>query len=134
MIITNRHSPDTCDCVYEYTWDNEIPEEKRIHTVSVFATKCKAHTDLSDEDAYNQILSENQTKNLIVQGILDLSNVEVNWDFDEDRNLVINSSVPIVIPDISKDISSNTLVTTETPDNVDIPPNLDASNDQILKQ
>ena len=31
-IKTTTWSPDTCDCVLHYSWDDEVPQDERVHT------------------------------------------------------------------------------------------------------
>ena len=30
-VKTTRWSPDTCGCVLEYSWDDALPQEARVH-------------------------------------------------------------------------------------------------------
>jgi hypothetical protein len=60
-----RWSPDTCDCVIEYSWDDAVPQEQRVHTVSRIVQKCSTHAKLGLSDAHHfaHVLAENQRKN-----------------------------------------------------------------------
>jgi len=67
-----RWSPDTCDCVIEYSWDDSVPEDQRVHTLSNYVNKCAAHSALStDTDRWNAVFEENPRKNIAHQLILD---------------------------------------------------------------
>lgn len=59
VIKTTRQYPSTCDCIYEYTWDTDDPEDTRTHTFSSIVQKCAFHTALSDLDAYTHALENN---------------------------------------------------------------------------
>jgi len=63
---TTRWSPDTCACVIDYTWDNEVPEDQRIHTLKTIS-KCSVHNALDDATAYSTVLDENPRKNIAGQ-------------------------------------------------------------------
>jgi hypothetical protein len=67
---TTRYSPDTCDCVIEYSWDSTLSEDQRVHTLSTIS-KCSFHSGLSDNTAYNTVFEENPRKNIAYQLILD---------------------------------------------------------------
>ncbi len=109
VIITNRWSPDTCLCVFEYTWDNAVPAESRVHTLSKVVNTCTSHSGLSGTILYTRILKENFTKNTLRQeiidtiprltekvaavgGTIDKLNVPYNWSFsgnDDTRTLTV---------------------------------------------
>ena len=64
-IHTTRWRPDTCSCIVEYTWDDEVPAEQRTHTVSNYIKTCDFHLQLPDNDQkWNTVKEENQRKNL----------------------------------------------------------------------
>lgn len=107
MKHTTRWSPDTCDCVLEYEWDDVVPESERTHTPTSVVNTCSAHTSLSGvAGKYNQVLSENQTKNKAIDEIIQnfpevrkevtdkdgtrfelKDEIECKWSFDENRKL-----------------------------------------------
>ncbi len=69
-----RWSPDTCGCVIEYSWDDSVPSDSRVHSLSTYVNKCAAHNILAtDTDRYNTVLEENPRKNQALQNILDNS-------------------------------------------------------------
>ncbi len=72
VLKTTRWSPDTCDCVIEYTWDNTVPQDQRVHTVSNVVRTCSAHSVLSTkEQKWNSLLDEKPRKNVVLQDLLD---------------------------------------------------------------
>jgi len=80
-IKTTRFSPDTCQCVLEYTWDDTVSETNRVHTLSNFVTKCPAHSSLStDKDRWDSVFEENPRKALASQHILDNSPTTALYD------------------------------------------------------
>jgi len=89
--------PDTCDCVLEYEWDEDLPLEERTFSVKSIQKKCKHHdkTD-KDKDHFEVILEENRRKNLAVKALLgavgegeiELQNIE--FEFDKDRNVILS--------------------------------------------
>ena len=70
-IKTTRYSPDTCQCVLEYTWDDTLSETNRTHTLSNYVNKCSAHASLSNTDGWNAVFEENPRKNIARQLSLD---------------------------------------------------------------
>lgn len=110
MKHTTRWSPDTCECVLEYEWDDAVPENERTHTPTTMIRACSAHASISDVTGkYNQILSENQTKNQALHEIIQnfpevrkevidkngtrfelKDEIIAGWSFDEDRKLKLN--------------------------------------------
>jgi len=43
MIRTTRWYPDTCDCIVEYQWDDDVPEAEREHRISRMVAQCAEH-------------------------------------------------------------------------------------------
>jgi len=81
VINTTRYSPDTCDCVIEYTWDSTQSESTRVHTLSNYVHKCTAHSGLAtDTDRWNTVFEENPRKNQALQNILDNSPTTALYD------------------------------------------------------
>jgi len=110
MIKKTTWSPDTCDCKIEYEWDSDVAEKDRTHSVSKILKVCDAHKNLVGDSAkYNQVLDENQRKNIVYGKIIDnitdvvdeklvdgktvkelKIGVNYGWSFDKDRNLVLD--------------------------------------------
>lgn len=109
-IKVTRWTPDTCGCTLEYEWDDEDPNDTRVHTFSALKRKCGSHVGISDEaQVYDHVLKENQTKNNVYRHLLENvprlkithpdgaeeldPSVEFDWSFegkDHDRQLVVN--------------------------------------------
>lgn len=71
-IRVTRWSPDTCDCIIEYTWDDSVPASSRTHNLDNYVRRCSVHAVLADDTArYNTILEENPRKNNAYQHIID---------------------------------------------------------------
>lgn len=71
-IHTTSWSPDTCNCIIEYTWDADTPEDGRIHTASKSVRKCSAHSSIADlTQHFNTLMDENPRKNLTLQTALE---------------------------------------------------------------
>jgi len=69
---TTRWRPDTCDCIIEYSWDDTLSEQNRVHTLSNYVNKCAAHSILStDQDRWNTVFDENPRKSRSLQSVLD---------------------------------------------------------------
>lgn len=62
MIQTTRWTPDTCDCVIEYQWDDAVDPSVRVHTVYNILSACSDHPGTPDE-TFQQALADNQAKN-----------------------------------------------------------------------
>ena len=109
MIKTTRWKPDTCDCVIEYEWDTEVAQEQRVHTLKTIKS-CQPHYHLPSDQAYQQVIKENQLKNKIHSTILHnmpevvdtqtdsqgnallklKAGIEYQWSFDANRNIQVS--------------------------------------------
>lgn len=112
MIQTTRWSPDTCKCVIEYVWDDATDESKRTHTVSEIVSRCPEHPHANINAVYNAVVAENRGKNEMLEEVKksfpeltdangNLKDDAVAWDFDGQRNLVLN------IPSLSRTQKDN---------------------------
>lgn len=94
----NSWRPDTCDCELEYEWDDSVPQEERVTTISSILKACPIHAHHGDniEGHYSDVLAENQSKNqaigLLVKtlGKLDGGAEEISWRFNPDRSIVLS--------------------------------------------
>lgn len=107
-----RWSPDTCECVLEYEWDTDDPQETRTHTPVNVVKACPAHSAQETvAQKFNKVNDENTRKNKVLKHALDnideireeildggqptgtytLKNgTEFNWSFDNDRVLHVS--------------------------------------------
>lgn len=117
MKIT-KWSPDTCDCVIEYEWDETLPIDEIVHTQKSITT-CEHHSHMDD------VVSENQNKNKVLKKLLDMASVEdkevdsegnekfkkePKWSFDEDRNLVVELEDKTKLKEIEDEINKEVSV------------------------
>lgn len=90
---TTRWYPDTCGCVIDYEWDDTVPEDARIHSLTSMSVCCAAHVALAPPVAFNTVMEENRRKNqalAIAQGLLPgLVQAECQWEFDPQRRLQV---------------------------------------------
>lgn len=106
-INTTLWKPDTCECVIEYTFDTDEPEDVRQHNFKKIST-CKHHSHLDDASAYDQVLNkENKFKNEVVSdiknslpGILTEDDV-LDFSFDAGRNLTVNLPKKVAAKDVA---------------------------------
>jgi hypothetical protein len=73
-IKTTRWYPDTCDCVFDYEWDDAQPESTRVHTFKDVVKECESHSHLQNnnkKDMYDSSLEENNRKNFTIFELLD---------------------------------------------------------------
>lgn len=106
---TTRWSPDTCKCIVEHDWTWIDPIKKEgVNSIGLrIVAPCESHQSHTGDD----ILTENQTKNLVIKHILenvsDLTDVDekgnkiikegkMSYFFDEDRKL------NVIAPDLVK--------------------------------
>jgi hypothetical protein len=83
VIHTTRWSPDTCQCILEYEWDDSVPENQRTHTPATVVKKCTGHQPLPDiNSVFNTLLDENPRKNKALAEIL--ANAPSNSWYDID--------------------------------------------------
>lgn len=91
MIKVTTWSPDTCDCVLEYSWDDTEPEGTRTHSLSRVVHRCPAHSNLSDQELYTSIVGENKHKNKVFAAAKaakpDLKLEDYEWSFTDKREL-----------------------------------------------
>lgn len=66
MIHTTRWSPDTCGCVLDYTWDDEVPSDRRVHAFGEAVRTCVEHMLLTGKPLYDTVFAENQRKNRVL--------------------------------------------------------------------
>jgi hypothetical protein len=113
MIQKTKWKPDTCTCEFVYEWDDSLPNDQVVHTlVGAESTACKFHNTGTIDDAYNGVLTENTTKNIVLgdaiaQSVTAHVDVEMSdgtiekewkkgyepkWSFDKSRNLVVTVS------------------------------------------
>ena len=89
MLRVTRWSPDTCGCVYEYEWDDSVPQEQRTHTLKKAIKLCEHHK--TRIKPYDDVVSENTGKNIVfgeAQKIKpELTVDDYTWSFDKDRKL-----------------------------------------------
>jgi len=58
-----RWSPDTCDCIFEYEWDDT--QATITHSFKKAIHLCNHHKALVADKAYDVVLSENTRKNIV---------------------------------------------------------------------
>lgn len=96
-IQRTRWRPDTCDCIFTYTWDDAVPVDQRQHTI-VEASRCLHHASLDPSTAYDTVLnSENRVKNLAIADVVaatGLSESAVDFSFDRSSGVELKIHVP----------------------------------------
>jgi hypothetical protein len=70
MTKITRWKPDTCECVIEYSWDTEVPQDLREHVLSTMQS-CPLHAGMVAVDAYQVVLGENQLKNQVTGEVME---------------------------------------------------------------
>lgn len=72
-IQTTNWAPDTCGCQLKYEWDDAVPENQRVTSLSVVNKSCPYHSALLPNQliVYNTIMDENQKKNNSLQVAVD---------------------------------------------------------------
>ena len=71
-INTVRWSPDTCQCVIEYTWDDSIAQDQRVHTYSKHVNICNIHASQGQNNtAFATVNDENTKKMIALQDLID---------------------------------------------------------------
>lgn len=79
VIKTTQWSPDTCGCVFEYEWDDELNEDNRTHNFKQVVKECTSHAHLqgnSKRDMYDSSLEENRRKNGTIQELIERAAAE----------------------------------------------------------
>lgn len=104
-IHITRWRPDTCDCILEYSWDDSVSPDLRVHT-PVSILKDSVHSVLSDTDAHTAVFDENARKNRALGAALTnfpaktgklgeagdtvLDETKFSWSFDGSRKLLLS--------------------------------------------
>lgn len=97
-IQTTRYSPDTCDCVIDYNWDDSLPLANRVHTLSTFIKVCSAHQSLGNDTArWNAVFDENPRKNQGLQHILDNSPTNALYDIAANGQRQLKPALGLVV-------------------------------------
>lgn len=104
---TTRWTPDTCDCVLEYEWDETKSQSERTHAFKNVVKKCDAHQN--SQQPYDTVKEENERKNKFYAEIIENLSTAVEektqedgsvvkdfkkgkdfkWSFDENRKLIV---------------------------------------------
>lgn len=111
MLKITTWRPDTCDCVIEYTWDDEVPQNEIVQTIHKITEACQHHQGIVVQaDHFDQVLKENQGKNIALSVALDnfpqlaedkiladgsvnkvlAAGVNYDYSFDKNRNLIVS--------------------------------------------
>ena len=94
MIRTTRWSPDSCGCSMEYTWDDAVPDNARIHTFKAAPVICPAHQAIATPLAcYNAVLGENVLKNRVFDTARAALNVPIPTQADW-----VSASIGVITP------------------------------------
>jgi len=110
--------PDTCDCILLYEWDDQIPNDLRVHTpveenidhagLGIKTRRCDDHQESDLGKLHGKVKAENTKKNIVLGLIVDqvlgaseerierdgskskiLKSDVLSWSFDKNRKLVI---------------------------------------------
>lgn len=111
MIQRTEWIPDTCNCRFEYEWDDSVAEQDRVH-VPRFVQPCQFHiTEPTQNESFMKAIEENQLKNNVIRQVFDnfpelqvqdsrggraIKEGAVEWSFDDNRNLKFS------VPELSK--------------------------------
>lgn len=120
-IQKTRWKPDTCDCVIDYVWNDQDPEDNTTHVVSNI-NKCAVHSTLATNNAvWDAIKVENPRKNHAIKEILDRAPASL-FDLDTDgvtrkfkKGIDVNFSFTGVAPNrlITINVTGVTLTTNQ---------------------
>lgn len=105
--------PDTCGCEIEYQWDDSVSQDNRTHSLKVIKP-CAIHASDPHPTAYQNVLNENQSKNLAIELLvksvpkLEEKKSEIKFRFEADRSIVLshpelNSSDKNILKDVKTD-------------------------------
>lgn len=98
-INITRFHPDTCKCVFDYSWDSSIPADQRVHTIHEVIYACPIHAHHATKELLStDVGNENNAKNTAIGVIAKIlprviGNEEiVKWEFNVDRSIKIKIS------------------------------------------
>ena len=119
MIKITTWRPDTCECEIEYSWDDSLDENTRVHTAHKINKACSVHQTVADKVLhYGIVLEENQRKNKLYGAILEnipavvqdvlqpdgsitkqlKAGLDYKWSFDANRIMEIDLVGFTVVP------------------------------------
>ncbi len=105
---TTRWSPDTCSCVFEYTWDDAVLIENRVHKFFAAIVECPEHAPLTGEALFDAVLPENQLKNQVLGKLKDdLALTHLNADgsykdgFEPSYTYATDRTLEVTVPQIT---------------------------------
>ena len=104
-----RWSPDTCGCIVEFEWDNEIPVEQRTHKHYATLTQCAFHKNMPSEGMYDVLMGENLRKNDTVNKLKELQpdyDISQGWYFDDKRKLIVKDTKGVLTPKQKKKVQN----------------------------
>lgn len=79
-----RWSPDNCNCVIEYTWDDKTDENTRVHTFSKVVVGCPDHNGLVGEE-WLTTMTDESVRNQKVKNYLLNNFSKLAYDFTDER-------------------------------------------------
>ena len=71
MLHTTRWTPDTCSCIFEYTWDDTEPQDSRTHNLKQVVQACAEHQGGTESTVWNTVSEENPRKNKAIAEIIE---------------------------------------------------------------
>lgn len=88
---TTRWRPDTCGCVIDYEWNDDVDENARQHTFARVLSRCAAHTSGPAAQVWAVVTEENTRKNRALARTQEIVGVDTptEWRFDAQRILVV---------------------------------------------
>jgi hypothetical protein len=97
-IKTTQWSPDTCGCVFEYTWDDSQSEDTRQHSFKNVVKECVSHSHLtgnSKRDMFDSSLEENRRKNGTIGELLDKAAADFGELDPESGSMVLKKGITV---------------------------------------
>lgn len=91
-----RQSPSTCDCVIEYSWDDDPNNIPRVHTFHAIVSRCSepAHLMIPTHlELFNTVVEEDSRPGRILGLVKQvnplISELDFIWEYTANRVLVV---------------------------------------------
>ena len=89
----NTFAPETCFCVVQESYDDSIPENRRIHSLLAVLHRGTEHANVQDDSLFPVLVEESNRKRVAVDIAKIATGVSldrIHWAFTEGRLLQIS--------------------------------------------
>jgi hypothetical protein len=84
--------PDTCSCQLVTEWDDALPDDQRVHSMTSIVHRCEQHAAILDASLFTTVREESRRKNVAL-GVCQGQGRDpsaIPWEFDAGRTLILH--------------------------------------------